>query len=61
MRTILPDLLEGEMTNGTVNILEPALRLYWRLYKGETDQRKGEGEYYPQEQSSQPSDHVHLS
>jgi hypothetical protein len=61
MSAIPPGLLEGRMTDGAVNITTATLRLHWRLYKGEANQRKREGEYHPQEQSSQPSDHLQLS
>jgi hypothetical protein len=61
MRAIYPGLLEGGMTDDAVNLTVPALRVHRCLYKGEANQCQQEGEYRPQEQSSQRSDHVHLS
>jgi len=61
MGAINPGLLEGGMTDNTVNLIIPTLRLHGCLYKGEANQCQKEGEYRPPEDSSQPSDHVLLS
>jgi len=47
MGAIYPGLLEGGMTDDTVNITVPTLRLRWRLYKGEANQCNRDGEYHP--------------